>query len=144
MFRLRPQRTILIAMTHRTASCSCSQLQAHVTGEPVRVSVCHCLACQRRTGSAFAVQARFPKAAVSITGTASQFVRVGDEGGRATFHFCPRCGDTVYYAPGAEEEFVAIPVGAFADPRFPAPTISVYEERRHAWVHIAGDLTHID
>ena len=26
----------------RVAACSCGQLQAHVVGEPVRVSVCHC------------------------------------------------------------------------------------------------------
>lgn len=47
-------------MTTRTASCSCGQLQIEVQGEPVRVSVCHCLACQRRTGSLFGEQARFP------------------------------------------------------------------------------------
>ena len=31
---------------------------------------------------------------------------------------------------------VAIPVGAFTDPQFPAPTISVYEERMHSWVRM--------
>jgi hypothetical protein len=35
---------------------SCGQLTARVTGVPVRVSVCHCLACQRRTGSVFGAQ----------------------------------------------------------------------------------------
>jgi hypothetical protein len=32
------------------------------------------------------------------------------------------------------EEFLAIPVGAFADPNFPSPGVSVYEERMHQWV----------
>jgi hypothetical protein len=27
----------------------------------VRVSICHCFACQKRTGSAFGYQARFPR-----------------------------------------------------------------------------------
>jgi hypothetical protein len=76
-------------MKHRTASCSCGQLQALVTAEPLRVSVCHCLACQRRTGSVFAAQARFRKEAVSITGKSKEFVRVGDEGSAATSASAP-------------------------------------------------------
>jgi hypothetical protein len=47
-------------MTARTACCRCKQLSATVTGDPVRVSVCHCLNCKKRSGSAFAVQARWP------------------------------------------------------------------------------------
>jgi hypothetical protein len=35
---------------------------------------------------------------------------------------------------------VAIPVGAFADPTFPAPTVSVYEERMHSWVHLPAGI----
>ncbi|MFT3665031.1 GFA family protein [Piscinibacter sp.] len=130
-------------MTQRTASCSCGQLRALVTSEPVRVSVCHCLACQRRTGSVFGAQARFPKAAVAISGNVTQFVRVGDEGTHVTFGFCPHCGATVYYTMFGLEEFVAIPVGAFADPSFPAPSFSVYEERMHSWVQVPGEVTHI-
>lgn len=126
----------------RLASCSCGQLQAHVSGEPVRISVCHCLACQRRTGSVFAAQARFPRAAVAILGASAEYVRVGDEGTTATFGFCPTCGATVYYT-GGDAGTIAIPVGAFAEPSFPAPTVSVYEERMHAWVRMPDDMEHI-
>lgn len=118
----------------RLASCSCGQLQARVSGEPVRVSVCHCLACQRRTGSVFGAQARFPREAVTVSGTSAEYVRVGDEGTTCTFRFCPECGATVYYTFEGMAEAVAIPVGAFAEPSFPAPSFSVYEERMHAWV----------
>jgi hypothetical protein len=121
-------------MPARLASCSCGQLTARVIGEPVRVSICHCLACQRRTGSVFGEQARFPREGVSISGASSEYVRVGDEGARVKFHFCPKCGSTVYYEPEGLEEFLAVPVGAFADPSFPAPSVSVYESRKHQWV----------
>ena len=104
-------------MPTRLASCGCGQLTAQVNGEPVRISICHCLACQRRTGSVFGEQARF--------------------------HFCPRCGSTVYYEPEDLEAFVAIPVGAFADPSFPSPSISVYEERKHQWVVPPPEAEHI-
>jgi hypothetical protein len=43
-------------------------------------------------------------------------------------------------------DIVAIPVGAFADPSFPKPRVSVYESRRHAWVITpqGDDIEHID
>ena len=120
-------------MTTREASCSCGQLRVHVEGDPVRVSVCHCLACQRRTGSAFGVQARWPIASAQITGESREYLRISDDGDEERrFHFCPECGATVYYFTDAER--IAIPVGALADPSFPGPQVSVWESRRHAWV----------
>ena len=120
-------------MTMRTASCSCGQLQLLASGEPVRISVCHCLACQRRTGSVFGQQARFPADAVVIRGMATAYIRTGDSGARLTYHFCPQCGSTVYYQSEEQPQLIAVPVGAFADPSFPAPRVSVYENRKHEW-----------
>lgn len=121
-------------MPIRHAACSCGQLTAQVVGEPVRVSICHCLACQRRSGSAFAEQARFRREDVTPSGRSTVYERAGDKGPGARFHFCPVCGATVYYEPVGMPEFVAVPVGAFAEPGFPTPTVSVYEERMHGWV----------
>lgn len=129
-------------MSQRLASCSCGQLTALVTGDPVRISICHCLACQRRTGSVFGQQARFPRENVSLSGLSTPYVRVGDEGTSVTFHFCPHCGATVYYELEGLEAFLAIPVGAFADPTFPAPNVSVYEERMHSWVVPPAEAEH--
>lgn len=130
-------------MSKRLASCSCGQLTAQVRGEPVRISICHCLACQRRTGSPFGQQARFPRENVVLQGTSTTYVRVGDEGSQIHFHFCPQCGATVYYEAEWMEGFLAIPVGAFADPTFPGPNISVYENRKHAWVQVPPDIEHV-
>ena len=128
----------------RIAACSCGQLTARVSGEPVRISICHCLACQRRTGSPFGEQARFARAHATFAGQSTTYERVGDDGTRATFHFCPRCGATVWYDMEGLDAFVAIPVGAFADPAFPAPTVSVYEARMHGWVVSPAGAEHID
>jgi hypothetical protein len=73
----------------RLASCSCGQLRAEVHEDPMVVSVCHCYACQRRTGSVFSTQAAFPREAAAIEGEGKEFVRVGDEGARFRFTFCP-------------------------------------------------------
>ena len=130
-------------MNMRTASCSCGQLTATATGEPIRISICHCLACQRRTGSVFGAQARFRLEDVEISGQSTPYLRVGDEGYRITFHFCPECGATVHYSIQGLEAYIAIPVGAFAEPGFPAPTVSVYESRKHAWVTAPEHAEHL-
>jgi hypothetical protein len=102
--------------------------------------MCHCLACQRRTGSAFAIQARFPSDRVHVAGRHNDYVRVSDEGEERTFRFCPDCGATVFYTTGDAPDLIAVPVGAFADPSFPPPTVSVYESRRHPWVALPAGI----
>ena len=134
-------------MTTRTASCRCGQLKAVVTGEPVRVSACHCLSCKKRSGSAFAVQARWPLAQVKVEGRSKSFVMVADSGNRATFHFCPTCGSDVHYEIEGNEKFkglIAIPLGAFEDPYFAAPSFSVWEKRKCDWVELIGSVEHSD
>ena len=130
-------------METRTASCRCGKLLATCTGAPVRVSVCHCLACQQRSGSVFAAQARWTSDRVSITGERQSWTRTADSGRHATYSFCPTCGSTVAYTNESWPDLIAIPVGAFADPSFPPPRFSVWENRKHGWVEIAGDdVTH--
>jgi len=102
-----------------------------------------CLACQRRTGSVFGEQARFRRENDSLAGASSEYIRVGDEGSRLKFHFCPRCGSTIYYEPERLREYLAIPVGAFADPNFAPPRVSVYEACKHSWVVLPEDVEHI-
>lgn len=133
-------------VTARTASCRCGQLRATVTGDPVRLSVCHCLNCKKRTGSAFAVQARWPADRVTLSGQSKTFDKAGDSGNAATFHFCPDCGSDVYYViKGKFDGLVAIPLGAFDDPFFGRPEYSVYEGRKHQWVEICGEgIDHFD
>ena len=123
----------------RRAECACGQLSATCAGEPLRVSVCHCLECKRRTGSAFSWNARWARGDVVIEGQAGAFTRVGDEGGRCTNHFCPECGTTVFYEIDAQPEVIGVPAGGFADATFPAPRFSVYDPfRRCEWVDIAA------
>jgi hypothetical protein len=123
-------------MTTRTASCSCGQLRIDVGGEPRGVGVCHCLACQQRTGSVFAALAAFA-APYQVSGQATEYVRTGDAGARFRFRFCPVCGTTVFHTEeGFEDRSVSVAVGAFADPTFPAPTVSVYDCRRHPWLQL--------
>lgn len=130
----------------RTATCWCGQAQAVCEGEPTRVSVCHCLNCQQRSGSAFAAQARFLAERVSVSGELRGYTRAGGSGQPATFRFCAECGSTLVYTTEAEPDLIAVPIGNFAEPHaFGPPLYSVYEERKVAWVAITSPETeHFD
>jgi hypothetical protein len=129
-------------MTTREAACSCGQLRLTAEGEPLSVSICHCLACQRRTGSAFGMQAGFTSEQVSVAGRYTDFSRISDESDRKehVFHFCPDCGSTVFYTEPDEADRVVAMVGAFADPTFPPPRESGYDSRRHHWVELPDSI----
>ncbi len=121
-------------MSVRTASCACGQLRIACRGEPDLISACHCLDCQRRTGSTYGIAAFYRRGAVSPEGRAATYRRTADSGFAIAFHFCPDCGSTVYWEPDRKPDAVAVAVGCFADPSFPAPTQAVWDERRHPWV----------
>lgn len=122
----------------RVASCRCGNLKANCSGEPLRVSVCHCLACQRRTGSAFSAQVRFPIDAVDVRGNWREFVRTADSGRQVNYRFCPDCGSTVSYVIDGWPELLAIPLGLFGDADFPQPAYSIHERSKHVWVSITS------
>ena len=89
-------------MTTRRAACSCGQLYLTIAGEPSRISLCHCLECQRRTGAVISNQARFPREQVSFAGRAATWTRTAESGNALTFHFCPTCGSTAWHASSAK------------------------------------------
>jgi len=126
-------------MVSRTAACSCGQLSVQVEGEPRGVGVCHCLACQRRTGSVFAALASF-SAPFKVSGKATEYLRVGDQGAQFLFRFCPVCGTTVFHTEVGYDKSVSVAVGAFADAQFSAPQVSVYDCRRHPWVVLPENI----
>jgi hypothetical protein len=101
--------------------------------------MCHCLACQRRTGAVNSNQARFPREQVTIAGQSTAWARTAESGSTVTFRFCPTCGSTVYWESESFPEYIVVAIGNFADPTFPAPTIAVWEESRHPWVLLPPD-----
>jgi hypothetical protein len=128
-----------MTMTTRHAACSCRQLHLTIEGEPSRISMCHCLECQRRTGAVISNQARFRPEQVTFAGEATSWSRTAESGSLVTFHFCPICGSTVYWESASFPGFIIVAIGNFADPNFPTPTIAVWEESRHPWVSLPPD-----
>ena len=124
------------------ATCQCGSLTATIAddAEPMTV-LCHCRDCQRRSGSPFGVIAYFASAAVNITGEAREFSRETDSGNRLTNGFCPTCGSSLFFNASKYPDITGISLGTIADPAFPAPLRSVYEQSRHHWVVLPDGMT---
>ena len=132
-------------MATRTATCGCGRVHITVEGEPALIGACHCDFCQKRTGSAFGLQAYFTRdQCVDISGETNVYNGLDVDGvesqaGKAQtpdYNFCRVCGSTVYWTveDGSGRELVGIAVGNFVDPHFPSPMREYYTKLRHHWI----------
>jgi hypothetical protein len=121
----------------RSASCVCGQLSVNVTGEPERVNMCNCSACQRRSGSAFQIGAWFRDERVTaINGERRVYKRLAAEGRSVDLYFCPTCGVSVYARADLRPGWTLLHGGCFADPDFPKPTHLLFTRNRYKWVQL--------
>ena len=128
----------------RLASCHCGALRVTANGEPEWVNACHCKACQRRTGAIVHGGAYFAVPDVRIEGATKTYERPADSGYRMSFHFCPECGSNVYWQASRFPSHYGIAVGAFADPDFPLPAFSVWQEFRHRWLSMPAEVAQFE
>jgi len=124
------------------AECQCGQLAVELPGTTPAVVACHCVDCQRRTGSPFGVLAYYDADQVTIRGTAKRFERPTAEGNVFETFFCPECGSTVYAKARKHPTLVGIAVGTIADPTFQPPVRSVWEQSMHKWVMLPQGIQH--
>ena len=102
--------------------CLCGGVRYVVNGDPARVTVCHCTWCQRRTGTAFAVESLFNIAQVEISGQTNRFRSVSDESGRwLDLEFCPKCGTSIGFTFERLPDHRMIDCGTFDDPGWVSP-----------------------
>ena len=124
----------------REAACSCGQLRLVATGDPFVVSMCHCLACQRRTGTAFGLQAAFSREQVQTTGRAhrvpADLRRGRPQGGRLPLLPCLRRNGLDHGGRRARPR--GRPRRRVRRPDLPAPSESMYPWRQHGWLELPG------
>jgi len=124
----------------RHAQCQCGALSLETEGEAESIVICACVECQRRSGSPFGEGAYYSRAQLAIRGEAREYVRQTDAANSFHSFFCPSCGSSVYFFSSRDPNRVGVAVGAFADPNFPTPHRSVFEERKHSWVGLPPDM----
>lgn len=118
------------------AHCQCGALSAEISGTGDGV-MCHCKACQRRTGSPFGMMVYYKAEQVTVSGEATEYTRVADSGDELTHGFCPTCGTPFWLTTATHPDGIGIAVGAHEWHESAPPVRSVFEECRHPWVDVS-------
>jgi len=120
----------------REGGCSCGAIRYRLTSEPLVTHCCHCLNCQRQTGSAFVINLLIEANRVELLAGTPQAVDVPrDDGSSQQVFRCPTCQVAVFSNYGRPEvRFVR--GGTLDDPTAVAPDIHIYTRSKVDWVKL--------
>ena len=130
----------------RTGGCVCGDVRYTTKGDPLRVTVCHCKWCQRRTGTAFGTEAVFAHDVVFFSGSEpASYRHISDESGRwLEVEFCDRCGTNLGFTLEAVPQVRTIAAGTYDDPSWLSGTSvkyrHVYIRSRRSWSEITSEI----
>lgn len=114
--------------------CLCGAVRYRAVGDPVAVSICHCTNCQRNSGSAFSVNAIFPKEALTMTGSPATYIDKGDTGAGVVRVFCGTCGTPLESRSiMSSVAHAVIKTGTLDDPSGFVPDSEVYCKSAMPW-----------
>jgi hypothetical protein len=114
--------------------CACGAVRYRVTSDPLFVHCCHCLNCQRQTGSAFVLNVLVEADHVQLLGAEPHAVdtpRDGDTPQRV--HRCPTCEVAVYSEYG-RPDILFVRAGTLDDPCSVVPDVHIYTRSKVGWV----------
>lgn len=130
-------------MTERTGGCLCGHVRYRLAAEPVASRVCWCRDCQH-ISSTGTVNAMFPSAAITLTGTPAAFSRSADSGNVVTRRFCPQCGCHLFADSSGRPGLTVVRVGTLDDPSSVTPTANIWAASAPAWACLDTALERVE
>jgi hypothetical protein len=119
---------------HLEGSCSCGAVRYRLASEPLFTNCCHCLNCQRQTGSAFVINVLIEADRVELLAGEPKAVDVPrDDGSSQRIHRCPTCGVAVFSEYG-RPEILFVRAGTLADPSRVQPDAHIFTRSKLPWV----------
>jgi len=114
--------------------CSCGALRYRLASEPLFVHCCHCLNCQRQTGSAFVVNLLIETDRVEVTKGEPEAVEVPrDDGSAQTIFRCPQCKVAVF-SQYTYPQLRFVRAGTLDEPRSVTPDVHIFTKSKVGWV----------
>lgn len=132
-------------MIEVTGQCHCGNIAYEAVFDPDKVQICHCLDCQRLTGSAFRVTiAASPDAFRLLRGEPRIYLKVADSGSRRRHAFCGDCGAPVFRHPTDNNPNYSLRVGGLDQKdALSAPRRQIWVKRRLPWVPEIGQIPEV-
>jgi hypothetical protein len=127
-------------MTHIEGGCLCGQVRYTADSEPAFVGVCHCVDCQRFSGSAFSTVVGIPGPTLKLTGVVKTFTKAGDSGKAIHRRFCPQCGSGIVEEADALPDVVMLSAGTLDNRSWVKPASQIYCDSAQPWVQLGGEM----
>ena len=124
----------------RQGGCLCGQIRYEITGDPLGVVVCHCLNCQKQSGSAFSINMIGISDQISIQGDLSTYADENDKGEPLKRNFCNTCGSPIYSEILSQGNLIALKIGTLNDTSGLEPQSQFWCIRKHDWLSFHGDI----
>ena len=121
-------------MSGSEGGCACGEVRYRLTSSPLFVHCCHCLNCQRQTGSAFALNVLIEASRVELLGGAPTPVPVPRENGQHRIFRCPSCQVAVWSVYGGRAEILFVRAGSLDDAAAVSPDVHIYTRSKLPWI----------
>ena len=124
----------------REGGCACGAVRYRLTSEPLFVHCCHCLNCQRQTGSAFVINVLIETDRVEVVAGEPQPVSVPRSGGKQqTIWRCPICQVAVF-SRYTSPTIRFVRAGTLDDPASVAPDVHIFTRSKLPWVALPDSV----
>src|SRR5690348_6588884 len=124
----------------RVGGCACGSVRYRLTDEPLVVHCCHCLNCQRQTGSAFVVNVVIETDCVELLSGEPRVVDVPrDDGSAQQIYRCPDCQVAVY-SQYTWPEIRYVRAGTLEEPSSVSPDVHIFTRSKVPWVELPPDV----
>jgi hypothetical protein len=120
--------------------CHCGAVRYTCSEAPQATLHCHCIDCQKTTGSSFATELLVAAVAVEVTGPLCQYAVKADSGHTLVRKRCESCGSPVMDSSTGFPDHVALRAGGLDDPSWVQPQAHIWISRKQPWLMISDGL----
>ena len=118
----------------REGGCACGAVRYRLTSDPLFTHCCHCLNCQRQTGSAFVINLLIESDRVELLAGAPQPVDVPrDDGSMQRIYRCPTCQIAVF-SEYTRPEVWFVRGGTLDEPTAVTPDVHIFTKSKVSWL----------
>jgi hypothetical protein len=121
--------------------CACGAVRYRLGSAPMFVHCCHCIDCQRQSGSAFALNALIETDRIAVLAGDPQAIAVPTDSGRPHRIFrCAACQTALWSEYGGVAKLRFVRIGTLDGPAAIAPDVHIYTRSKQPWVTLPPDV----
>jgi len=124
-----------------TGRCLCESVRYRLDAPPLFTHACHCLDCQKKTGTAFAMTTIVLRDDLVVTLGETSPTRLSP---RSTAHGCSGCGTCIFVASTRFPATVTLRAGTLDDASIATPQAHIWVKRKQRWFTLPAGVPRFD